>query len=149
MIHNQVCLPGLHITLGVFFRLFSLLEDQCHALDLELATSQASSSGDRPSYATYTRQVQEERTLLDQKEKIEGEVSWLQQTLSFLAINSSNPASDPAMLAVTKVIKDKNMTIGHYNEIHCFSSQMNCQEQEGGRSLSLLIISPCLLLQVL
>ena len=35
-----------------------------------------------------------------------------------------------------------SQSLGHYNEIHCFSSQMNCQEQEGGRSLSLLIISP-------
>ena len=30
----QVCLPGLHITLGVFYRLFSLLEEACHNLDV-------------------------------------------------------------------------------------------------------------------
>ena len=30
----QVCSLGFHITLSVFFRLFSLLEDECHELDL-------------------------------------------------------------------------------------------------------------------
>ena len=35
----QVCPPALLITLGVFFRLFTLLEDACHALDLEMAES--------------------------------------------------------------------------------------------------------------
>ena len=30
-------MPGLHISLGVFYRLFSLLESSCHQLDLELA----------------------------------------------------------------------------------------------------------------
>ena len=30
-------MPGLHITLGIFYRLFTLLELSCHQLDLELA----------------------------------------------------------------------------------------------------------------
>ena len=31
-----MCPPGLHITLGIFYRLFSLLEDECHQLDLKV-----------------------------------------------------------------------------------------------------------------
>ncbi len=31
----QVCPPGLHITLGIFYRLFQLMEDDCHELDVE------------------------------------------------------------------------------------------------------------------
>ena len=30
-------MPGLHISLGVFYRLFTLLETEAHQLDLELA----------------------------------------------------------------------------------------------------------------
>ena len=30
-------MPGLHITLGIFYRLFQLLEDQCKQQDLALA----------------------------------------------------------------------------------------------------------------
>lgn len=29
-----MCPPGLHTTLGIFFRLFTLLEDACHELDV-------------------------------------------------------------------------------------------------------------------
>ena len=33
----QVCIPGLHISLGIFNLLFTLLENACHELDLQLA----------------------------------------------------------------------------------------------------------------
>ena len=42
----QVCLPGLHITLGVYLRLFTLLEDECHALDVEMTLFSSPQSGD-------------------------------------------------------------------------------------------------------
>ena len=29
-----MCIPGLHISLGIFNRLYSLLENACHELDL-------------------------------------------------------------------------------------------------------------------
>ena len=35
-VHEQVCPPGLHITLGIFYRLFSLLENECHDLDVRV-----------------------------------------------------------------------------------------------------------------
>eukprot|EP00731_Ephydatia_muelleri_P013945 Em0007g1255a len=44
---NQVCLPGLHITQGIFVKISDLLEDACHQLDLQLAytyTEESSSS---------------------------------------------------------------------------------------------------------
>ncbi len=33
----QVCIPGLHISLGVFYRLYGLLEEAAHELDLLIA----------------------------------------------------------------------------------------------------------------
>ena len=33
----QVCLPALHISLGVFYRLYTLLEQATHELDLAMA----------------------------------------------------------------------------------------------------------------
>ena len=38
----QVCLPGLHISLGVFFKLFTLFEDHVHQLDLLIKQQQSS-----------------------------------------------------------------------------------------------------------
>ena len=33
----QVALPALHIDLGIFYKLFQLLETECHHLDMILA----------------------------------------------------------------------------------------------------------------
>lgn len=61
----QVSLPALHITLGIFGRLFELLEQSCHSLDLQLA--HLSNSGPAPEpYQKYVELVQ---TITSLKEK--------------------------------------------------------------------------------
>ena len=35
--YQQVCIPGLHITLGVYLKLFKLFEFTCHKFDIEIA----------------------------------------------------------------------------------------------------------------
>jgi hypothetical protein len=50
---SQVCPPGLHITLGIFQRLFNLLEEECHMLDLQVVNpSYACSSNSFEMYIT-------------------------------------------------------------------------------------------------
>ena len=86
----QVCLPGLHITLGVFFQLFTLLEDECHKLDIELASKTAPAQGDKASYVNYVSKVHQERALLDQKDTLVGELKFLDQTLSYLVLHTTS-----------------------------------------------------------
>ena len=49
-----MCRPGLHITLGIFYRLFCLLEDECHKLDLRIAEEDSIDEGGT-SYGHYVR----------------------------------------------------------------------------------------------
>ena len=42
--HEQVCIPGLHLSLGIFNRLWTLLEEQCKALDFSLDIEGAGSA---------------------------------------------------------------------------------------------------------
>ena len=72
-----MCLPGLHITLGVFLRLFTLLEDECAKLDLEMAASASLQPGDRQGYIDHTSLIQKERALLDERSTTEGALKWL------------------------------------------------------------------------
>ncbi len=102
-----MCLPGLHVTLGVFLRLFTLFEDECHKLDLELAAKSTPQPSDRPAYSKHSDIVHQERSLLDAKALLEDEIKFLDQTASYLALNSSNPSTDPTLLAVLKIRKDK------------------------------------------
>lgn len=41
----KVCIPGLHLSLGIFNRLWTLLEKRCKELDFSLAIEGASASG--------------------------------------------------------------------------------------------------------
>lgn len=91
----------------MFFRLFTLLEDQCHQLDLAMAESTSGLPGDRPAYTTYVAIVQQERELLDKKDTLDSELKWLEQTHSFLSLNSTNPATDPTLLAVARTLMEK------------------------------------------
>ena len=42
MLLVYTCLPGLHISIGIFQRLYALLEEECHELDLQIARTQCS-----------------------------------------------------------------------------------------------------------
>ena len=66
----QVSLPGLHITLGVFYRLWSLLEEACHQLDLELSKHTAPLSTDRGSFSQYTKVVSDLAKLEEEKNEL-------------------------------------------------------------------------------
>ena len=66
----QVSLPGLHITLGVFYRLWSLLEKACHQLDMELAKRTAPLSVDRQSFSDYAVIVRDLASLKEEKNEL-------------------------------------------------------------------------------
>jgi hypothetical protein len=91
----------------VFFRLFTLLEDQCHKLDLEMAASSSSQEGDRPGFVAFTEVIKKERALLDEKATLDSELKWLGQILSHLVINSANPNTDPQVVGVNKLTAER------------------------------------------
>jgi hypothetical protein len=56
--------PGLHISLGIFYRLFTLLEMDCHKLDLRMARlpgGEGASAG--PSFEDHVSLLQERQAL--------------------------------------------------------------------------------------
>ena len=108
---QQVCLPGSQITLGILIRLFTLMEDECHKLDLEMAESGSAvpSSSDSSTYTNFIAVVQRERALVDKKSNLEDQIKFLEQTLSFLLLTSSS-SSLPAN-AVEKIIGNKKEQI--------------------------------------
>ena len=65
----KVCLPGLHITLGIFDRLFSLLEDCCHELDLSVALEVNAIAAGGHTYSQYVSALKEVKTLKEEEKK--------------------------------------------------------------------------------
>ena len=88
----HVCPPGLHITLGIFYRIWSLLEEGCHELDLELATRTSHNPSDREIFKKYSLLVKELTQLLEKRLNLVQLVSSLNSVLGDLVISSdSNP----------------------------------------------------------
>ena len=57
---HKVCLPGLHISQGIFLKLFTLLENECHELDLEMGSSLYSPMGmSATAYEVYSDALKE------------------------------------------------------------------------------------------
>lgn len=106
----------------MFFRLFTLLEDRCHVLDLEMAASMAASTsmepsvGDKERFTEFTAAIRRERELLDENKRLEDQVKWLEQTLSLLILSPTS-SNDPSE-AVETAIKGRKEKITAVVSMH-------------------------------
>ena len=100
MFHRSVHLGYIHISLGIFQRLFDLLEDDCHSLDLMYAES--CQAGSSTSFKAYSNSLQELATLSREAETLNTQVIWLEQTRSCMALTSQDPESSGPFRIVTE-----------------------------------------------
>lgn len=82
-------------------RIFVLLEDACHHLDLS-ASLQGSDCG--PSYERYSEALRQQRKLKDDVHKLQGELAILEQILTFTVATSANASSNPLFLSLTSQV---------------------------------------------
>ena len=90
--------------LGIFYRLFTLLDDACHQLDLS-ASLQGSECG--PSYQRYSAPLGKLTNFKDELSRLENELTVLEQIVTFLA------ATLPIMLPVPTISQ-----FGHTGRIY-------------------------------
>lgn len=118
---KQVCPPGLHITLGIFFKLFTLLEDSCHELDVR-ALLQGVNGG--AAYEAYVSSYQREVDLADKCAQVKSQICTLlqQQLMIILTLTTTNPAPSHVteVSQLSSAISDKrkeleDMVIEHIN----------------------------------
>ena len=95
----------------MYLRLFNLLEDECHKFDLEVVELTTPQTGDRPSFTNYKKVIERERELLDELECMEGQLKWLEQTLTLTSLNSSNPSTDPQVHMLVNLIKERKKRV--------------------------------------
>ncbi len=91
---TQVSPPGLHITL---LRLWTLLEEECHQLDLELAKHAAPESTDRNAFAEYSNLVKELTQQEDRRNVLRQHTSALQQSIANLVVQLPNAQANPVV----------------------------------------------------
>lgn len=90
-----MCPPGLHITLGIFFRLFTLLEDACHELDVR-GFLQGMDGGE--AYEAYVLSYRRKMELVDKCRQVTAAISILDQLVTLFTLTTAI-TSTPSQLA--------------------------------------------------
>ena len=103
----QVCPPGLHITLGIFQRLFNIFDNDCHHLDLQLILKEE----DLPLASSAVQEYQRTRAAIfaleEEHTRIINENDQAQQILTLLLISlpdCSQFLSQPQIQAVSSLL---------------------------------------------
>ena len=103
-LYLQVSPPGLHISLGIFFRLFTLLEDECHALDVAHSLGlQGSTAGS--TFITFTTALQRQCTLRDNIDRLSSQIQALEQLLTLVTVTLA--PGMPQMTTFTQQLVDE------------------------------------------
>ena len=99
-----MCPPSLHVTLGIFLRLFTLLEDDCHHLDLSVSL-QGSNSG--PSYERYSSALRQLSDLKNECHNLQSGLELLEQILTFVLTTSVDVPSNPLFVSLAEDVATK------------------------------------------
>ena len=89
---SQVCIPGLHISLGIFNRLWDLLENACTQLDLELAKESDGMDGN--TFERYGQALHKAAVLREQLKVEQQHLVVVCNLATYLMLNLPNPAGD-------------------------------------------------------
>ena len=101
-------MPGLHISLGIFYRLFTLLETSCHQWDLELA-QHASQPDTLHSYKLYSSALHNLVKLRQDLSAETEEANAADQLASFLAVRGMPHAGSDRLLSTSCILtKEEN-----------------------------------------
>ena len=93
-----MCLPGLHITLGIFNRLFDLLERKCQELDLALASQQVAQGGE--TFNRYIAALKRHGDLEEELENQEHRIVTFVELLSYLMVTVPEPLENGVVQGV-------------------------------------------------
>lgn len=108
---NSYRSPGLHISLGIFLRLFVLLEADCHMLDMTMSI-QGGSGG--PSFDRYSSALQDKMKLQDEQKELKASLLVLQQLLTYtLTTGGMTSTTNPLLLEVVSEIQKTKAKLQH------------------------------------
>eukprot|EP00731_Ephydatia_muelleri_P003359 Em0001g3359a len=83
---DQVCLPGLHITQGIFVKIFDLLEDACHQLDLQLAYTYTEESSSSSSFTKYVEELHKLQVAKAKLAEAQDAMVTLEEAITYIVI---------------------------------------------------------------
>ena len=96
-----MCVPGLHLSLGIFDRLWTLLEDACKELDLRLAEANHGKGGvGGDTFIQYSVTLQQKASLKSQLDSQKAHANLLEQLATFFSLSLPEPETSEPLRAV-------------------------------------------------
>ncbi len=116
---SHICIPYLHILLGIVKKHHDLLESACHTIDVEVAKEkakvQATSQGDL--YGTYIQSLVDKNDLEQRIKALHEEIEDLEETCSLATLTKEKSK-------ITKLVKKKGVLEENLSRV-CQSSNLN------------------------
>ena len=98
-----MCIPGLHLSLGIFNRLWTLLEEACTELDLRLAEESHGLPGTGGStFNQYSVLLEKMSSIKVQLESQTSHTRVLEQLAVYLSLSVPNPESSEPLKAIRR-----------------------------------------------
>ena len=88
-----MCIPGLHLSLGIFNRLWTLLEEAYNKLDLQLAADCDGSGTGGATFSLYSVLLGERSRVTSQLEAQLSQATMLEQLAIFMNLNLPNQSA--------------------------------------------------------
>ena len=79
-------IPGLHMTQGVFMKLFRLLEDTCHQFDLQLAYTYQEKSSSSSSFTKYAEELHKLRVAKAKLAEAQDSLAALEEAVMYVVV---------------------------------------------------------------
>ena len=96
-----MCIPGLHLSLGIFNHLYTLLEESCEELDLQLAFKTPSTgAGGGESFEKYSAGLSKLHELEEQLEVLQQRQQTFQELLNHLLLTVDDFGDNPVVTSV-------------------------------------------------
>ena len=103
-----MCIPGLHISLGIFDRLWELLENACNELDLAIIKDQHQAMD---GFGQYVKALDDVQQLRGKLNTLYQHAALLGELITYLMLHLPNPASDPILKQVQVEASNHDRTI--------------------------------------
>ena len=124
-------MPGLHLSLGIFNRLFTLLENACQELDLEYASQGGTVTTGGTSFQQYAKMLEELSHLKEQSVIKQQEKMLCSQLMSYLLVTVPSPEQSPTIANVRqelgKIEKQNSELVKLIQNCSTFTITITCR----------------------
>jgi hypothetical protein len=95
---DQICLPALHISLGIFYRLYTLLEQAAHQLDLQLAQERSGGELGGETFGEYRQKIEKLHQLTEERDAHVQAIAALEELVPRMALTATSEDSARAQI---------------------------------------------------